>query len=82
MGTKDSRGQGPVELSAVFRVTRAMGCDHGQCVSKLARGLPESWEESFLPLTHPGHHILGDLGEGHFHLALVVPYLYGVSSQL
>lgn len=36
MGTKDSRGQGPVGLSAVVRVTRAVGCDHGPCVSKQA----------------------------------------------
>lgn len=58
MGTKDSRGQGPVVLSTVVRANGALGCGHGQCVSKLARGLPESWEESFLSLSGPGHQIL------------------------
>lgn len=62
MGTKDRRGQGPVVLSTVVRVTGALGCGHGQCVSKPARGLPEFREESFLSLSGPGHQMLGQVG--------------------
>lgn len=86
MGTKDSRGQGPVVLSTGSGLLESWAVVTGSVFLSQPEGFCShggGGGKSLLSPSHPGHHILGQAGRtGVSTYSWVVPYLDGVGSQL